>query len=667
MTANPEDMAASAPGVPEWVFRLMLNTLPDIVIILNRDRELIYTNTDGVYAPMKRFVGRDFLDVVPGPLREKARTHFERVIETREPVIVHRELVSTVGAPDRYFESKWLPIEVEGDVGYIALFSTNISERVHNEMELARSQERYRQLVDNSLDLIAIFSRRLEIRFVTPNVFEFMGYTDDELMGMSVFELVREEDVEMVRSKVEAVFSIDEPETLEIALRHKDGHFVTIEARGRSVGTKEKTLIVNARDVSQRKQTEALRQKLIRADKLAAVGQLAAGVAHEINNPAAFISTNLYVLRELITELAEVHDQLSTLLEDTDSRARQAYRGLLEERGIDGLFEDAQAMVDTNLAGMNRISRIVRDLRTYARDEPERIEKVDVNEAVMTSVNMIRSQIEYVAQLEIDLAPALPRAWAEHGRVSQVVINLLANAAHAVTEKEADEDLFVSISTRHENEEVVIRVEDNGIGMTPETERRLFEPFYSTKEPAFGTGLGLWLCSEIVESFKGSLEHQTAPDQGSTFEVRLPCKRLVTGEFRKVELPTPVGIRPRVLLIDDDEVVLESYRRVLESQFEVIGARGGKEAMNTLAEDANFDALLCDMDMPDVDGRAVHGHLGRIAPDLLERCVFTTSGAFTAEHRSFMLRVSNPVIHKPISTERLRELLLIASGPGKKS
>jgi len=658
MSADLENLSESI-DIPDGIFRLVLESMLDVVLLLDADRKLVFTNSEGGYAPLRRFIGHDLLAFVPKRLQEYASDCFEKVIATEKPVVLERQRVDGPGDSKRYYEAKWIPIVVEGEVEFVALFAEDVTDRARNEHELARSQERYRQLVENSLDLITIFGEDLKIRFVTPNITEFVGYTPEEMLEKDMFDIVHTDDVALVEAKVRAVLSSDTAETIELTLVHREGHHIPIEARGRiTESEKERLLIVNSRDIRQRKESETLRQNLIRADKLAAVGQLAAGVAHEINNPAAFISTNLYVLQELLGELTDAHRKLEAFFDDAlPPNVVGEWREQTQE-----LLDDAHAMVETNLSGMERITRIVRDLRTYARDEPERIERIDVNEAVATSLNMMRGQIEYVARLDVELADELPTAWAEAGRVSQVVMNLLANATHAVTAREARDGLSVTVRTFREGPNIVISVTDNGIGMTKETERRLFEPFYSTKEPDFGTGLGLWLSKEIVESFRGSLTYETEPGKGATFEVRLPTRRVQTGEHRRIDTPTRTLGRPlRVLLIDDDDVVLESYVRVLERRYEVTAALGSKEALTILAQDDRFDAVLCDLDMPDFDGRAIYEHLRRAAPELVKRCVFTTSGAFSAQHRSFMTAIANPVIHKPISTERLRELLVIAA------
>lgn len=643
-------------------FRELLTKLPEVAFLIDRDKSLLWSNTDGVHFPVRESIGLDFLTVVPETKRAIAEKAFRRVLETGESVHLDPEHFELAGI-DTYYESRWIPVFDGELVRYVGLFARDTTDRMKSELELVKSQARYRQLIDNSLDLIAIFTGDYKLQFVTPNVEAIVGYTPAQLRRIQLFDHISPDDVVTVRSTIEALLEAPHtPQSTEIDVLHKDGHVVTLETRARAVGDGEPAIIVNARDVSARKESEALRDKLIRADKLAAIGQLAAGVAHEINNPSAYICTNLFVLQELVRELAQVHDDFKERLHERSPDYATEFQHVLAQTGIADLIDDIEAIVRTNLTGMDRITRIVRDLRTFSRDEPPRVEPVDVNSAVTTALNMVRSRIDYVARLELELGESLPAVAAEHTRISQVVVNLLVNASQAISEDSTNDDPFVRVSTTSMEDHVAITIEDNGTGIAPDIESRLFEPFFSTKVADFGTGLGLWLSSQIVESFGGRLTYSTRIGEGTCFEVSLPCRH---GTDRPVKQPgrvlqqTPpmgTGAPKRILLIDDDELVLDSYRRMLGESHDICLACGGKRALEILDGSHDFDLIICDLDMPGIDGIRIHQYLQRRAPELLERCVFCTSGIHTRRTRSFTEKCAR-CLEKPISSNRMNELL----------
>jgi CheY-like chemotaxis protein len=374
-------------------------------------------------------------------------------------------------------------------------------------------------------------------------------------------------------------------------------------------------------DVSERRRLEA---QLLLADRLASVGTLAAGVAHEINNPLAFVLANLDVSLEA-----------------------------LRERG--GPEEVLRALEDAREGG-TRVSEIVRDLRTFARDRGGARARVDVRRTVQSSVNLALPEIRRRARLELDLAEVPPVLGAEH-RLGQVFLNLLVNAAQAIPEGGVDRNR-IRVATRAASDRVLVEVTDTGAGIPPEVLPRIFDPFFTTKPVGVGTGLGLAIVHTIVTDLGGEIRVRSAPGQGTTFEVELPAAPAPAGS-RVAPPPEPAQVRiGRILIVDDEPLVARAVARVLSPPHEVIAAGSGADALARIAGgDRGFDLVLCDLMMPGMSGMDLHERLRTVAPELARRVVFLTGGAAHPDARAFLERARRPFVEKPFDPPALRRVV----------
>jgi PAS domain S-box-containing protein len=385
----------------------------------------------------------------------------------------------------------------------------------------------------------------------------------------------------------------------------------------------ERAALGSAEDITERRELE---RRLVAADRLAAVGTLAAGVAHEINNPLAFTVANIEAAIESLPRPAShARDSLAAALEDA-------------------------------LDGAQRIAAIVRHLRLFARPEAATKGPVDIRKVLDATIQIAWNEVRHRARLrrEYDeIAPVL----ADEGRLGQVFLNLLVNAAQAIPEGAIDEH-EISVTTRLEEASVIVEIRDTGFGIAPEVLPRIFDPFYTTKPVGVGTGLGLSICHGIVTSLGGDIRVESALGRGTTFRVRLPRSKAA-----EVEVATPrpssapATLPSRILVIDDEPQVGRAIARVLGKAGATVETRTGGEALDALDALEAFDVIFCDVMMPDVDGIAVFEAVARQRPEIARRFVFLTGGAFTSRARDFLDRVGRPVLRKPFSVDRLRAVV----------
>lgn len=371
-----------------------------------------------------------------------------------------------------------------------------------------------------------------------------------------------------------------------------------------------------AEDVSERKDAE---RRAATAERMASLGTLAAGVVHELQNPLAFVITNLDLALRLLAA-----GEVKTAVEN----ARE---------------------------GSWRVATIVRDLKAFARSDEDRRRPVDVHDAVEAAIKLSANQLRHRATLRRDLR-AQRRVRASEPRLVQLFVNLLLNAAEALPEGNAIGE-WVTVATRDVGDDVVISVEDTGRGVPPELLDRLFEPFVTDKPG--GMGLGLAICHGIVASLGGSITASAALPRGTRFEVRLPA--LAEAE---VHPAAPAGARPktpvttgRVLIVDDEERLAETIKMALSPPHQVDVCTRSREVLGWLEDGRDYDVVLCDLMMPDLSGPDLYDKVKASRPELASRFVFLTGGAFTPRTRDFLHQVPNPRLEKPFDLEALEQIV----------
>lgn len=408
------------------------------------------------------------------------------------------------------------------------------------------------------------------------------------------------------------------------------------------------TLVRAMRYAIERAQCESLKCQLHQADRLAALGKLAAGVAHEISNPATFVQASTGLLQNQL-------DQAATAVRQAIEEASAAgVRGLQDAlHAADSALTEIRRLTVQNAAGVERICTVVQDLRGYSRLEASEVTCVHPNEVVTDVCNLVSNVVRHKARLIRDLGAVLPVAL-PRGRLDQILTNLLVNAAQAIPDG-SPESHRVTVTTRQVEDAVVVAVEDTGPGMTTEQQKRVFEPFFTTKPRGVGTGLGLSICREIAEAHGGSIRCQSRPGEGTRFEVRLPVIPDPELRYSTVppSLPRVLDGRGRVLLIDDEPNIREVYKLLLGDEFEMQTASNGRQALELMATN-DYDVVVSDVMMPDMDAAQLLEAISATRPILADRFILYTGGAVSGRARTLIESSHIPVLYKPLLTDDLK-------------
>jgi two-component system cell cycle sensor histidine kinase/response regulator CckA len=486
------------------------------------------------------------------------------------------------------------------------------------ERAIRLTEERYRAVFDQAFEGIFLIGGDFKVIDANESACRMLGYTHDELLVVPATELVHPEDLAAVPIRVKTI----PPGGVilsERRLLRKDGSVMPGELSTKALLDGSFQVVV--RDVTERRSAQA---EVLLADRMSSLGRLASGVAHEINNPLAYVMLNLEFLTKRMKEIAPVASPAT--------------------------LEEMTAALEHTREGTERMRQIVRALSDFGRGDEERVGAVDVNRVLESAVEIAAMQLRHRSRVTRRYDAAV-FAQANAFRLGQVFVNLLVNAADSLREGDATNEIQLTTRLRADGS-VAVEVRDNGHGIPRTLLPRIFDPFFTTKPIGKGTGLGLSVCHSIVTSFGGAILCESEEGAGTCFTVILDGAADPVEHPAPSPPPPPVAPRARVLVVDDDLRVAHAVAGALEGH-DVSIASSGSEAVERCARES-YDCILCDVMMPEVSGIDVHASLAQHGRGLERHLVFMTGGAVTEGAQSALARLGRPVLEKPVDAYALR-------------
>ena len=496
----------SNPTTPERPFasiataEQIVAVMPDLIFEFSPDGRYIAMHAggeDNLYCSVDKILGRHFRDVLPGPVVRELEPAFEKAAAGKVTTVSY-----LMPGFDRlkYFDCRLLPIES----GHILALIRDMTDSWRDKTELEQSEERYRTLVNNIPGVV--YRCHLDAEwtaiFVSPEIEQMLGFPADDFLTRrrSFAGISHPEDHEPVRRDVLQAVEQGRPYHVSYRIIDAEGQVRHVIERGQAIYAEFDDanyldgIILDVTDIHR------MRQRLLVNSKMAAVGNLAAGVAHEINNPLAIAMANVEYVSE---ELGTVADLVG------------------DDPALEGALADVALAVDKIQGGIDRVRGIIDDLRAFTDAAEGRADRLDVRRLIQWTIH--RADARTIAPGSIDVRlDDVPSIWASEVGVVQVLWNLMDNAIEAVAD-EAESDGAIRISLFEEDEQVCLEVTDDGPGMEPDVAARAFEPFFTTKPVGQGAGLGLFVCRGLVESMDGNIELHTAPGEGTRVRVCFPA------------------------------------------------------------------------------------------------------------------------------------------------
>ena len=619
-------------------YRRIVETANEGIWSIDLQSRMTFVNqrfAEMIRLPVEEILGKSLFDFVPeaSQLRAAARAEAWRrgIFQDDEVGFARRDgtelwaLLKTSAIRD----------EKGRYAGTLAMVTDRTASR---EAEDARrkSEEQYRQIVEVTSDGVIKLDTGLDIVFANRRFAEMLGYELAEVVGRHLYHFMGT----AVRKAVARQLQSFTTDSVDTSLLHKNGAEISVTATvthlvdvmGQTIG-----YLGVVRDVTQQKKMQA---QLMVSDRMASVGTLAAGVAHEINNPLSAVIANLAYISEGLEPAA-----------GCDSNEASA------EATMAWVREEIKAPLDDAREAAERVRFIVRDLKIFSRaPKDESGGPVDVQRILESSLRMAWNEIRHRARLVKDYA-VVPGVAANEARLGQVFLNLIVNAAQAIPEGHAEHN-EIRVTTRLEGERVVVEIRDTGPGIPPEIIGRIFDAFFTTKAVGVGTGLGLAICQRIVTDLGGALTVASEVGKGTTFRVELPIGvEVECEEMAGPDSPPRPSRRGRILVVDDEELVGRGIERCLFKDHDVITVVAAREALERCAGGERFDLILCDLMMPEMTGMDLHRELSLVAPEQAGRMIFMTAGAFTENARLFLSSPSIRHLEKPFDADALRSII----------
>jgi PAS domain S-box-containing protein len=554
-------------------FTELFESLQEGIYIVTPDDRLIDVNPALArmlgYESKEELLSRSFADLLPD---DEQRRELRQEVDS-QPMVQGREitLVRKDGRPLVCLNTAGAVRDTTGRVVRYHGALMDITERREMERRLYQQQEFARRLIDSFPDLIFVVDSGGHYTFVSPRVKDILGYEQEETQNFEFGGRTHLEDrPALLALFAEMVGGRQTFASLEVRVRNKQGEWRRLRCHFSPLFTetgKIEGVVISGRDVTELKRLE---EQLIQAEKLAAMGQMLAGVAHELNNPL----TAILGVTELLRDGEGVQENTKRQLELTHRQARRA-------------------------------ARIVQNLLEFSRPAAPQKKALDVNTLIERTLQLQDHSLRRNnVHVDFQPQPDLPAVIGDANQLIQVFLNLISNAEHAI--REVRETGRIQIRIGRIGGHISVTVQDDGVGVAQEALPKLFDPFYTTKRPGGGTGLGLSICMSIVREHGGSIDVETLPAGGSAFTVYLPVAppelsdaHLDKGGF-STEQVVPVGdiLKGRSILVLDDE---ESIRMLLEEGLSAHGMRvdcaaTSQEALE-LVRNRRYDLALCDVNL----------------------------------------------------------------------
>ena len=486
---------------------------------------------------------------------------------------------------------------------------------------IRRSDQRHRLLLETASDMI--FTTDLQGRFLSVNraVMQLTGYKPDDLLGQPFLPYIVPDDRERVAAHFQAAVA-GTPQRYDLGYIHRDGSTRWLSCTSSPIeeyGVITGVLAVGRDTTEERQREHQLRQ----TERLASLGTLVGGVAHELNNPLTGIKCFAEMLLEESSATGEERESLAIIRREADRAAKiVSDLRLVARQTYEGKASDRQ-LVDLN----DVVDHVLR-LRKYALETRDIVVRADIADGLAT-VEGNRAELE------------------------QVLVNLVVNAEQAM-ESQSGQKMLI-IRTRPSSFGVCLQVVDSGPGIPPEHLGRIFDPFWTTKSPGEGTGLGLSLVHSIVTEHLGTVRADSTVGRGAVFSIELPSARGVRVVPRPRDVAEHAARSLHVLVVDDEESIRRSLVRYLERRGHTVQvAASGTEALQRIQEGAgrtSFDVILTDLRMPELGGDQLYRLLRERGDGLERRLVFVTGDSATSTAHEFLGSTGQPVLMKPFALE----------------
>jgi two-component system, NtrC family, sensor kinase len=519
------------------MLRALIDNIPDLMYVKDRESRFVIANPEAAHAlgvnNPEELIGKTELDFIHSEQTNACYANEQSVMLSGRATFNSEEIVLDVLGDDIPVLRTTVPLrDSRGQITGIAGVGHNISERKKNEEALAAAERKYRGMFDEALFGMFQVDPDGNLLDLNQAMAHFMLYASAKEMLESQTAPFWTSGVlpERVAALLELMKEFGHVRAFEVEVFRKDRSKIWISTTVRAMVNKGEVTGFEGmfEDITERRQ---LRDQLLQAQKLESVGQLAAGIAHEINTPTQYIGDNLRFLKKTFASLSSLMALYGRLWDETCSDAvtttsKQEMAAALHKTKVAFLMTEIPKAIDDGLEGTKRVSSLVSAMKEFSHPGTKEKVPLDLNHAIQSTITVAQNEWKYVAEMETEFEATLPHVFCLPGEFNQVILNLIVNAAHAIGDRVQErngEKGKIRVRTARCESGVEIRIADTGGGIPLEVRAKIFDPFFTTKEIGKGTGQGLAIArSVIVDKHSGSIDFETVLGEGTTFIVRLP-------------------------------------------------------------------------------------------------------------------------------------------------
>jgi PAS domain S-box-containing protein len=518
------------------MLRVLIDSIPDFLYAKDVESRFVIANSSvAANAGVKEaanLVGKTDFDLFPKELAENYYDDEQKVIRSGQPLLNREEKCVDPQGNIRYLLTTKVPVRNEsGQIEGIVGIGRDITKRRKIEEELREAEQRFRSIFEETI--VGVFQATPDGRYlsVNPAMARISGYESASEMVRTVMDIP--EMYVDPKKYMELILLLDRMgavRNFECQVYRKDRTQIWLSLNAHAV-RRNGALVRYDGMIEDTTERKALHQQLLQAQKLESIGQLAAGIAHEINTPTQYIGDNVRFLKDAFTDLSNLLPQYGKLLAAVKENAvfSETLKEPIEAIGrvdTEFLLNEIPNAIEQSLEGVTRVATLVSAMKEFSHPGTKEKSPVDLNKAIESTITVARNEWKYVADMETDFDQTLPAVPCLPGEVNQVILNLVVNAAHSIGDvlaKGGEKKGKIRIQTRNREHWIEIRIQDTGTGIPKHVQARVFDPFFTTKEVGKGTGQGLAIArSVIVDKHDGSIHFETEEGKGTSFIICLP-------------------------------------------------------------------------------------------------------------------------------------------------
>ncbi|RMF94058.1 MAG: PAS domain S-box protein [Candidatus Schekmanbacteria bacterium] len=609
----------------------LLSVYPDIIVNIDLDGNIIWLNETGKDFFGEDAIGKKIAFFMTAMSRDIVKdNYYEFLFSGKKANVTSVQIFKRKDGQERVLSwSSCFLYDDEGRKNGVLATARDITEQKAAEKRIEESEEYLRTIFSSLVDGIVVIDKEMVITDVNNYICDLLGYSREELVGEKLFKIYPDAGYSLLKKSIEKHFEEEVTISgLEINLLAKEGEIIPTSIKAVLLRDAEGKVFGSLGLIRDMREVKILQENLIQAEKLSSIGEMAAGVAHELNNPLTAII---------------------------------GYSNLLMDKKVSN---DVKRQLQIINQQSQRCQNIVSNLLMFSRKYSAKKEYVNLNDLIKSTIALTAYDMNSGGIIiEEEYAEGMPSAFVDGNKLQQVFVNLIQNARYAVEVADKKEKK-ISVKTAFDEKFFTIEVADTGIGIEKDKIKKIFDPFFTTKEVGKGTGLGLSISYGIIKEHGGDIYVRSKPREGTKFIVKLPVLEGKPEESKKVESPDidKDGItfgKKRVLVIDDEEVIRDILELYLTDDGHDVDLTASARHALRMIKEKRYDLIFSDIRMPDLDGLSFLEQLRYIDGSLADRVIFITGDSLSLD--SFGgdngNGIENTILTKPFTIEDVRKVM----------